>query len=248
MPDSKAIRLAMWSGPRNISTAMMRAWGNRSDTFVCDEPLYAHYLDVTRKPHPGIDEVIAAGETDWQKVAAWLTGPIPEGKSIFFQKHMTHHLLPHISRDWLGSVTSCFLIRHPRDVLRSYTKIVDKPTAEDVGFPQQAEIFDWACQHTGKTPPVIDAVDVRNRPRDILAALCDAVGVPFQDSMLSWAPGMRPTDGVWAKYWYKEVETSTCFRPVDSNPVPAEPLPKWLNKVYEECLGHYEKLYAQRLT
>lgn len=248
MSSSTPLRLAIWSGPRNISTAMMRSWGNRSDTFVCDEPFYAHYLHATRKPHPGIDEVIAAGETDWRKVVAWLTGPVPEGNSIFFQKQMTHHLLPHISRDWLGEVTNCFLIRHPRDVLRSYTKIVDKPTAEDAGFPQQSEIFDWVCRHTGKTPPVIDAVDVRNRPREILGALCDAVGVTFQESMLSWSPGLRPTDGAWAKYWYKEVETSTCFRPIDPNSAPAEPLPDWLNEVYEQCLEFYEKLYARRIT
>src|SRR6187401_3489323 len=103
------LRLAMWSGPRNISTAMMRSWGNRSDTVVCDEPLYAHYLNATRKPHPGLQEVIAAGETDWRKVADYLTGPIPGEKRVWYQKHMTHHLLPEVSRDWLGLVTNCFL-------------------------------------------------------------------------------------------------------------------------------------------
>ncbi len=113
-------RVAMWSGPRNISTAMMRAWGNRDDCFVVDEPLYAHYLSVTRKPHPALDEVIAAGETDWRKVADWLTGPVPEGKPVFFRKHMSQHLLPDMGRDWTLQLDNCFLIRHPRDVILSF--------------------------------------------------------------------------------------------------------------------------------
>ena len=234
----------MWSGPRNISTAMMRSWGNRDDTFVCDEPFYAHYLHATGKNHPGAAEVIAHGETDWRKVAAWLTGDIPDGKRVFFQKHMTHHLLPHISKDWLGQVTNCFLIRHPRDVLLSYTKIVADPTPEDTGFPQQADIFRWVREHCQNTPPVVDAQDVQNRPREILGALCSALGVAFQESVLSWAPGLRPTDGVWARHWYKEVERSTSFRPYEER---RESLPDRLAGVYQECLGHYEELYAHRL-
>src|SRR6266550_3804085 len=112
MAAIQPLRLAMWSGPRNISTAMMRSWGNRGDTIVCDEPLYAHYLHVTQKPHPGAREVIAAGETDWRKVVSQLTGPIFFDKQIYFQKHMTHHLLPEMGTDWLLQLTNCFLIRH----------------------------------------------------------------------------------------------------------------------------------------
>src|SRR5688572_12333468 len=126
-----ALRLAMWSGPRNISTAMMRAWGNRPDAFVCDEPLYAHYLLVTGSDHPGREEVIAAGETDWRKVVEWLTGEVPQQKMIFFQKHMTHHLLPEIDRGWLDRVSNCFLIRDPREVIVSYLRKNRDPTAED---------------------------------------------------------------------------------------------------------------------
>src|SRR5207247_7011027 len=118
------LRLAMWSGPRNISTAMMRAWGNRRDTFVCDEPLYAHYLHATGRFHPGGDEVIAAGQTDWRQVVAWLTGDMPQGKAVFFQKHMAHHLLPQIDRGWLGQVTNAFLIRDPREMITSLIKKV----------------------------------------------------------------------------------------------------------------------------
>jgi hypothetical protein len=238
------LRLAMWSGPRNISTAMMRSWGNRDDTVVCDEPLYAHYLDATRKPHPGLEEVIAAGETDWRKVAARLTGPIPEGRAVWYQKHMTHHLLPEISRDWLGEVTNCFLIRDPREVLASYVKIVETPELLDTGFPQQTQIFEWVREHTGRIPPVLDAADVLSDPRQVLGRLCGALGIDFQEAMLSWPPGPRATDGVWAKYWYAEVEKSTGFRPYqprEFNP------PDRLMPIYEQCLEHYEQLYEHRL-
>lgn len=244
MPDQAPLRLAMWSGPRNISTAMMRSWGNRSDTFVVDEPLYAHYLAVTGKDHPGAADVIAAGEPDWRKVVEWLTGDVPGGKSVFFQKHMTHHLLSEIDREWLGRVTNCFLIRHPRDVITSYIKIVPNPTLDDSGFPQQAEIFDWVRAHRGVTPPVLDAVDVLNQPRRTLGALCEVLGIAFEESMLAWAPGLRATDGVWARHWYKEVETSAGFRPYVPKP---DQVPDRLASLYERCLEVYERLHAMRL-
>ena len=238
------LRLAMWSGPRNISTAMMRSWGNRNDTVVCDEPLYAHYLKVTQKDHPGRDEVIAGSENDWPKVVDWLTGPTPNGQPIFYQKQMTHHLLPHIDRNWLGQVTNCFLIRHPRDVITSYIKIVPNPTDEDTGFPQQLEIFNWVRQHQGITPWVIDSVEVLNHPKRTLGLLCDALGIDFQDSMLSWESGLRSTDGVWAKHWYKEVETTTAFRPYQPKP---DQVPDALQELYRRCLDSYEALYEHRL-
>lgn len=242
--SSSPFRLAMWSGPRNISTAMMRSWGNRSDTVVCDEPLYSHYLHATQKDHPGKDEVIAAGETDWHKVIAWLTGPIPDGRRIFYQKQMTHHLLPSIDRGWLAQVTNCFLIRHPRDVLTSYIKIVSAPADEDTGFPQQLEIFEWVREHTGVTPLVIDSVEMLNNPRHQLGLLCDALQIDFQESMLSWAPGLRATDGVWAKHWYKEVESTTGFRPFRPKP---DQVPDSLSGLYRRCLDSYETLYEHRL-
>src|SRR5215813_175787 len=160
-----SLRIAMWSGPRNISTAMMRAWGSRNDTVVIDEPFYPYYLKVTCIEHPGADEVIATGETDWQKVVAHLTGSIANGKRIFFQKQMTHHLLPEIDRGWLGAVTNCFLIRDPREVISSYAKKREDPALEDLGFVQQAEIFDFVRSRTNAVPPVVDARDVlQNRP------------------------------------------------------------------------------------
>lgn len=234
----------MWSGPRNISTAMLRAWGNRPDTFVCDEPLYAHYLQTTRLPHPGADEVIGHHEADWRKVASWLTGPIPQGKAIFYQKQMSHHLLPEIDRGWLDGLTHAFLIREPREMLTSLLHFIPRPTLADTGLPQQMEIFEWARRQTGGTPPIIDSRDVLENPRGILTRLCDALGTHFDECMLHWPPGRRDTDGIWAKHWYHQVETTTGFgtyRPKDEQ-VPAE-----LQSLCDECETLYAQLFAQRI-
>ena len=244
MNEPAPIRIAMWSGPRNISTAMMRAWGNRADTFVVDEPFYASYLRETRLDHPGADEVIACGEHDWRKVVASLTGPVPHARRIFYQKQMTHHLLPGVGRDWLQHVTNCFLIRDPREVIVSYLKKNGDPSAEDVGFPQQREIFELVRAETGEIPPVIDARDVLTAPRRTLTALCDAIGVEFNDAMLSWPPGLRDTDGVWAKHWYAEVERSTGFQPPRES---RAQVPERLAGVYERCVEVYERLREHML-
>lgn len=236
-------RIAMWSGPRNLSTAMMRSWGNRPDTIVCDEPLYAYYLVQTGKPHPGADEVIASQENDWRKVVESLTGPVPEGKRLFFQKHMTHHLLDTIDRGWLGRMKHFFLIRHPAEVAASYLVKHDTPTLEDLGYPQQWEIFAYVQQHVGPAPTV-DASDIRKDPRRVLGLLCDALGVEFSEDMLSWPPGLRATDGVWARHWYTEVEHSTTFRPYQPKTVEVPPA---LDDVYRRSLAIYEKLYEHRL-
>jgi hypothetical protein len=239
------LRIAMWSGPRNISTAMMRSWGNRPDTFVCDEPFYAYYLMASGREHPMRDEVIAQGETGWRKVVAQLTGDVPGGNPIFYQKQMTHHLLPQIDRDWLGAVTNCFLIRDPAEVIESYVKKNNDPSLEDIGFIQQAEIFDRVCEHTGVVPPVIDAHDILEDPEKTLRLLCEAVGADFTDTMLSWPPGLRETDGIWAKHWYGEVATTTCFRK-PSNRGPAL-VPKHLTDIYNRSRACYDRLYEHRL-
>jgi hypothetical protein len=245
MASNKAIRIAMWSGPRNISTAMMRSWGNRPDTFVCDEPFYAHYLHATGRDHPGAEEVIAHGETDWRKVVQQLTGSVPEGKRIFYQKQMTHHLLPEMDRAWLGTVTNCFLIRDPREVIVSYIKKNSDPSLEDIGFVQQVEIFDCVRAETGSVSAVVDARDVLENPKRVLELLCDKVGVEFSDAMLSWPPGLRETDGIWAKHWYGEVETSTGFRkPAGREP---GPVPERLCQVLERAQECYARLHQYRL-
>ncbi len=222
----------------------MRAWGNRPDTAVIDEPFYAFYLRESGADHPGADQVIRHGETDWRKVVARLTGPIPHGRRVFYQKQMTHHQLPGIDRGWLNSLTNCFLIRDPAEVISSYTKKNHEPTLEDLGFVQQADIFEFAGAETGATPPVIDARDVQENPARTLRLLCDAVGVEFTDAMLSWPPGLRETDGIWAKHWYSEVESSTSFRPYVRKETA---VPERLRSVYEKCRGIYDRLRAARL-
>jgi hypothetical protein len=223
---------------------MMRAWGNRGDTAVVDEPFYAFYLKATGKNHPGADEIIAAGETDWRRVVAQLIGPIPSSKRIFLQKQMTHHLLPEVDRQWLGAVTNCFLIRDPREVIASYIKKREDPALEDLGFVQQAGIFDFVRERIKSAPPVLDAKDVLVNPEKMLRRLCDAVGVEFSESMLSWTAGLRPPDGIWAKHWYGEVARSTSFQPYRAKD--AE-LPKRLREVHDRCRECYERLYEYRL-
>jgi hypothetical protein len=239
------LRLAMWSGPRNISTALMRSWGNRPDTVVCDEPLYAHYLRVTGLPHPGRDEVIDSQEGDWRKVAAWLTGPIPDRRPIFYQKHMAHHLLPGIERGWLSRLTHCFLLREPREMLTSLVHFIPEPTLADTGLPQQVELFEWAAERQDRYPPVLDARDVLENPRGMLQALCARLRLPFTEVMLSWPAGPRSTDGVWAKHWYASVEKTTSFEPYLPKP---DPVPPKLEKLLEQCEALYERLHPYRLT
>jgi hypothetical protein len=239
----------VWSGPRNISTALMRAWGNRADTAVVDEPLYAFYLAATGKKHPMAEEVIAAGETDWRKAAeALTTAPIPAqrggGASIYYQKQMTHHLLPEIDRGWLIRLTNCFLIRDPAEVIVSYLKKNEHLTEYDLGFPQQAEIFEFVRSRTGVVPPVIDARDVLRNPERVLGFLCSTLGIAFDPAMLSWAPGLRETDGVWAKHWYGEVASSTGFAPYVERH--AE-VPERLRPVEVRCRECYELLFRHRL-
>ena len=223
---------------------MMRAWGNRPDTIVVDEPFYAYYLNATGRKHPAADEIIGAGATDWRKVIRQLTGPIPGGKRIFFQKQMTHHLLPEVDREWLTGVTNCFLIRDPREVIISYLKKQGDPTLNDLGFVQQSEIFDWVHARTDVPPRVLDARDVLENPQRTLGLLCDAIGVDFSESMLSWPPGLRGTDGIWAKHWYGEVAKTTSFHPY--RPRYYE-LPENLREIYDRCRDCYEKLYQHRL-
>ncbi len=222
----------------------MRAWGNRPDTFVIDEPFYAYYLKATGKKHPGADEVITTGETDWRRVIAQLTGPIPSGKRFFFQKQMAHHLLAEVDREWLGEVTNCFLIRDPREVIASYIKKRENPMLPDLGFMQQAETFDLVRAHTNSVPPIVDAKDVLENPERMLRLLCEAVGVEFSESMLSWPPGLRETDGIWAKHWYGEVAKTTSFQPYRPREVKVPPN---LQEIHDRCRECYERLYQYRL-
>jgi hypothetical protein len=239
------MRIAMWSGPRNISTALMRAWENRDDTVVVDEPLYAHYLATTGRDHPGRDEVIASQSTDWRVVTDQLREPLPPGITISYAKHMAHHLLPSVGREWLGGFSHAFLIRDPREMLPSLARVLPTPTLADTGLEQQVEIVQ-SCEAEGAgAPPVIDARDVLRAPAAMLQALCEQLGVAFSPAMLSWPAGSRGSDGVWARWWYDAVIASTGF---EQYRPPAQPFPPPLRPLLEQCLPYYQRLAAKRIT
>ena len=243
---TECVRIAMWSGPRNISTAMMRAFGARRDCAVVDEPFYAAYLVATGLIHPMRAEVIASQPTDWREVADSLVGPPPQGQRIFYQKHMTHHMLPRFGRDWCDHVVNAFLIRAPEAVLMSYSQKRDDFTLDEIGLPAQAELFDRAADRLGRAPPVIESQDVLADPPGLLAALCEACGVPFDPAMLSWPPGRRETDGVWAPVWYQAVERSTSFAPPRAE-AGFDDLPDPLKPIAAAARPIYDRLAARRL-
>jgi hypothetical protein len=223
---------------------MMRSFGNRADTVVVDEPLYAAYLRATGLEHPGRDDILAAQDDDWRVVTAGLTGPVPGGADVYYQKHMTHHLLPDMGRDWLRLVTNAFLVRDPAGVVASYARVRGEPTLEDLGFPQQVEIFRACADSDGSAPPVVDAADVLADPAAVLSALCARIGIPFDPAMLSWPAGPRPTDGVWAAHWYASVEASTGFGPRPSAPAQ---VPDHLRDLLDRCRPYYDELAAHRI-
>jgi hypothetical protein len=235
----------MWSGPRNVSTAFMRSWENRPDTVVVDEPFYAHYLLATGIDHPGRDEVLAHHETDWRRVVESLLAPLPPGVTVFYQKQMSHHLLPQMGREWLASVTHAFLIRDPAPMLASLGEKLGEFALEATGLPQQVEIFDFVRRTTGRVPPVVDAADLLAAPELVLRGLCAALGIPFSERMLSWPSGRRATDGVWARHWYDRVERSTGFEPAEAAAAPR--LEGRLAELEAQCRPLYEHLHAHRL-
>jgi len=241
---TEPLRIAMWSGPRNISTAMMRAFENRGDCAVVDEPLYAHYLATTGLDHPGRDEVIATGETDWHRVVETLVGRVPDGKPVFYQKHMTHHLLPDMDHAWFDAVTHVFLIRDPREVLLSYLKSRPHATAADIGLPQEAALYDEIAARSGAAAPVIDADEFLKKPEDHLRALCTLLQIPFTARMLCWPPGPRASDGIWAPYWYDAVLKSTGFEPWRARDLH---VPEAHRELIDSCMPAYEYLHSRRM-
>ena len=231
----------MWSGPRTVSTAMMRSFASRGDCAVVDEPLYAYYLANTGLRHPGRDEILASQPRDWRTVLRRLTtDPLPAGCSTAYQKQMTHHVLPDVDRAALAPLTHAFLIRDPRALLASYAKVRGEPTLADLGLPQQVELFE---RFGG---PVLDSADVRADPAAALGALCEALGLAFDPAMLAWPAGPQPSDGVWGRHWYDGVWASTGFASAD--PSRAEPvLDPRLEPLLAACLPYYETLAAHRL-
>ena len=232
------MRIAMWSGPRNLSTAMMYAFGNRADFAIWDEPFYAAYLKQTGLDHPMAAEIIAAHEDDPVVVAARCLGTIPGEKPHFYMKHMPHHMIDGIPLDWAKSCTNIHLIRHPARVIASYAVKREQVTVADLGFAQQAQMFD----KIGGT--VIDSSDIRNDPEEMLHLLCDVIGIDFDPVMLHWAAGPRANDGIWAKHWYNAVHKSTCFAGAEG------PLPELTGrdaKLLAQSLPHYERLAKEKI-
>lgn len=235
-------RIAVWSGPRSLSTAMMRAWGSRPDTVVVDEPFYAYYLHATGKVHPMRAEVLASQPTAWQEVVARLGRRA--GAGIQMEKHMAHHLLPEVDRSWLDDVRNVLLVRDPVEVLSSYADRHEEVTLDDLGLPQQVALFEELTARTGAPPPVLDVADLQAHPRAALTALCAAVAVPFDERMLRWEPGPRATDGVWAPHWYEAVLRSTGFATPTGT---RRRLPPALAALAEEAAPLFARLRAHRL-
>lgn len=239
------MNIAMWSGPRNLSTAMMYAFAARGDCAVWDEPFYAAYLRLTGIDHPMRDEIIAAHDAEPSSVAAACAGPAPHGQRLFYQKHMTLHMIPGIDRGFMRTCQNVFLIRHPARVVASYAKKREGPTLADIGFTQQADLFDEVAGWQGKPPVVIDSADIRANPKAALTALCNALGIPFTESMLHWSAGGHASDGIWASHWYGAVHRSTGFEDPEG-PLPV--LPPAYARLAGEALPHYERLAKYRIS
>lgn len=242
---SKSNKIAMWSGPRNLSTAMMRSFGARDDCIAMDEPYYAAFLAKTGLKHPMYKEIIEDGETDPQKVRQLcLNSPIGKHQLVY-QKHMTHHMLEDFDISWINQVTNVFLIRSPERVLASYAAKHSAVTAFDTGIIQQRKIYDLVKETTNKDPIVIDAFDVRSNPKQMLMKLCEAIGIGFSQQMLSWEKGPKPEDGIWASHWYDAVWNSTAFAPPETTPI--APLPPHLEKINSELMPHFQTMLHHKI-
>ncbi len=234
-------RICLWSGPRNVSTALMYAFAQRDDTVVIDEPLYGYYLSVSRAPHPGAEEVMAAMETDGEKVVQEvILGQY--NKPVVFMKQMAHHLMG-LQRDFLNHTVNVLLIRDPREMLPSLARQIPNPTLTDTGLAIQVELFQELGDR-GQNPPVLDARELLINPAEVLRKLCRQIDIPFQEAMLHWQPGARPEDGVWAKYWYHNLYKSSGFQPYRKK---TERFPDHLYPLLAECRPYYQKLYRYAL-
>ncbi len=240
------MKIAMWSGPRNISTALMRSFGNRSDTFISDEPLYGYYLNENEIIHPMKNEIIKKMDTNLSKLKNYLTGKLPSNKSIWYQKHMAHHLSISDNLCWIKALNNILLIRNPKDVILSYIKKNSElNNVFQLGFPQQIKIFESTIDNN-KHCLIIDADDLLINPKKMLLKLCSEIGILFDKKMLNWDPGEKKYDGIWGEYWYDNVNNSTEFKfKIDSNS--KKNIPKAYLKIYEQSILYYKKLKKHRI-
>jgi hypothetical protein len=238
------LRIAMWSGPRNLSTAMMRSFGSRSDTFVSDEPFYGCFLKQAGADHPLREETIAAMDCDWGSVMQPLRGNPQDASPVWYQKHMWHHMAGPVGYDDFDGFTHAFLIREPERMIASYLRKREAAAFENFGLDRQAEFFAREADRLGTAPPVIDANDVLTDPQGVLSKLCAALGIAWDPAMLNWTPGGRATDGPWAPHWYGAVERSAGFGRAERGPVD---LPGDAQLLAERCRPYYERLAAHRI-
>lgn len=238
------VRIAMWSAPRNLSTAMMRSFGSRSDSFVSDEPFYGCFLKHSGADHPMREVVVAAMDCDWHSVIRTLSGEAPDGSAIWYQKHMWHHMVGPVGYDDFDGFTHAFLIREPERMIASYLRKRESAAFEDFGLERQAEFFEREADRLGKAPPVIDASDLLADPAGILSKLCGALGIAWDPAMLNWQPGRRATDGPWAPHWYAAVESSTGFAPPEKE---APALPGEARRLADRCRPYYQRIAEHRL-
>jgi hypothetical protein len=223
---------------------MMYAFAARGDCAVSDEPFYAAYLSATGIDHPMREAVIASQPTDPAIVAAACLGPNPDGQPHWYQKHMTMHMIPAFDRGFLSGLTNVFLLRHPAHVIASYARKREAPTLQDIGFLQQAQLFDQVADMTGTAPPVITAESIRANPRAALGRLCAALGLPFTEAMLHWPAGPKPFDGVWAPHWYGAVHRSTRFEDPEG---PLPDLPPAYQRLADAALPAHDRLAAHAI-
>jgi hypothetical protein len=233
------MRIACWSGPRNISTALMRSWSSRNDSFVSDEPFYAYYLREKQLKHPMYKEIIGYYPNTYDDVVTSLSSEIPNGKEHWYQKHMAHHLIDLNNIDWIKKFENCILIRHPKDVINSYIKKNTLNHVDELGYPQQYKIMRY-LDSIDKKFIVIDSNILLNNPEKILSQWCSSINLEFDISMLKWQKGTHPQDGIWWKHWYDNVITTTHFQKFSAN---QRDLDKKYQSIYDEALDYYNKLY-----
>jgi len=233
------MRIACWSGPRNISTALMRSWSSREDSFVSDEPFYAYYLKERQLKHPMYREIIDYYPDKYNDVVRGITSEIPNGKKIWYQKHMAHHLIDLSNIDWIKNFENCILIRHPKDVINSYVKKNTLNNIDELGYPQQYKIIKY-LDSIGKKFIIIDSNILLNNPEKILSQWCNSIDLEFDISMLQWEKGNHPQDGIWWKHWYDNVVTTTHFQKFSKN---QNELDQKYQSIYDEALDYYNKLY-----
>ena len=227
-----------FSGPRNISTALMRSWSSRSDTYVSDEPFYAYYLNETKFEHPMFTEILEKYPNNFDEIANYLTRDIPKNKKIWYQKHMAHHLLDLKKLDWIKKCENCILIRHPKEVISSYLIKNKLNNIEELGYPQQLEIAKF-LKKNNKSLTIIDSKEILDNPNVALKNWCKRININFKASMLKWKKGIHPYDGIWAKHWYDNVINSTEFQPNINKNISIE---KKYDSIYNESMRCYNNL------